>query len=281
MAFSPMQRSLVHYPDQGPRKLYLLLVVLITIALYYALYAGGGVAPLLLAGLKLPFSDFVYILAFGNLIGAFASLLAGLADRFGRANLVVYGLLVVGLLIAFVMPNVTTAREWGITFFVVSFVEGIILVATPALIRDFSPQVGRATAMGFWTIGPVLGSLTVSVVTTLTLPIFKIWQSAYEICGYAVLAVFVLAFLFLKELAPSLRYRSELAQSLEPNAPCRYSGLRFRRVGDAAILLYSRRVRVDLFRHRVRLFSPASQYPRELELGHQCRSPHHRWHPVG
>jgi MFS family permease len=45
---------------------------------------------------------------------------------------------------------------------VVSFVEGIILVATPALIRDFAPQVGRATAMGFWTIGPVLGSLTVS-----------------------------------------------------------------------------------------------------------------------
>ena len=31
------------------------------------------------------------------------------------------------------------------------FVEGICLVATPALIRDFSPQVGRATAMGFWT----------------------------------------------------------------------------------------------------------------------------------
>jgi len=205
MAFSPMQRSLAHYPEQGPRKLYLLLVVLITIALYYALYAAGGVAPLLLAGLKLPFRDFVYILAFGNLIGAFASLLAGLADRFGRANLVVYGLLIVGVLITFVMPNVTTAREWGITFFVVSFVEGIILVATPALIRDFSPQVGRATAMGFWTIGPVLGSLTVSVVTTLTLPIFKTWQSAYVICGWSVLAIFVLAFLFLKELAPSLR----------------------------------------------------------------------------
>ena len=40
-------------------------------------------------------------------------------------------------------------------------VEGICLVATPALIRDFSPQVGRATAMGFWTSGPVLGSLIV------------------------------------------------------------------------------------------------------------------------
>ena len=49
-------------------------------------------------------------------------------------------------------------------------VEGIALVATPALIRDFSPQVGRATAMGFWTAGPVLGSLIVTVVGSNTIP---------------------------------------------------------------------------------------------------------------
>ena len=41
----------------------------------------------------------------------------------------------------------------------IGFVEGVILVATPAMIRDFSPQVGRASAMGFWTLGPVPGSL--------------------------------------------------------------------------------------------------------------------------
>jgi len=67
----------------------------------------------------------------------------------------------VGLITLFWVPNVTTVLEWGLSFGVVSFVEGIILVATPALIRDFAPQVGRATAMGFWTIGPVLGSLAV------------------------------------------------------------------------------------------------------------------------
>jgi MFS family permease len=202
---SLVDRTLHHYPEPGARRMYLALVVVITISLYYTLYVGGGVAPLLLAGLKLPFQAFVYILAAGNLAGAFASLFAGLADRFGRAQLVVWGLLIVGLLTLFVMPNVTTGVEWGIAFGVISFVEGIILVATPALIRDFSPQVGRATAMGFWTIGPVLGSLTVSLVTTLTLPIFQTWQSAYEICGIVGLVVFILAFLFLKELAPELR----------------------------------------------------------------------------
>ena len=30
--------------------------------------------------------------------------------------------------------------------------------------RDFSPQLGRASAMGFWTIGPVAGSLVTSLV---------------------------------------------------------------------------------------------------------------------
>jgi MFS family permease len=198
-------RELATYPERNTRRIYVLLVTLITITLYYELYVGGGVATLMLAQLKIPFPIFVYILAAGNLLGAFASLLAGLADRFGRANLVVYGLLVVGLITLLWVPNVTTVLQWALTVAVVSFVEGIILVATPALIRDFAPQVGRATAMGFWTIGPVLGSLTVSAVNTLTLPIYQTWQSQFVICGVVGLVVFALAFLFLRELEPVLR----------------------------------------------------------------------------
>ncbi len=198
-------RELSRYPDRGTRLALLLLVVAITVALYYELYVGGGVAPLMLGALRMPFGAFVFILAMGNLLGAFASLLAGLADRFGRANLVVYGLLLVGLITLFAVPNVTTPLQWAVTYGAVSIVEGIILVATPALIRDFSPQVGRATAMGFWTVGPVLGSLAVSVVNTLTLPTFQTWQSQYRICGVVGLVLFVIAFFGLRELAPALR----------------------------------------------------------------------------
>jgi MFS family permease len=203
--FRIWNRELATYPERGARRLHLLLVVLITVVLYYELYVGSGVATLMLAQLKIPFPIFVYILAAGNLLGAFASLLAGLADRFGRANLVVYGLLVVGLITLFWVPNITTQNEYAVAFAVVSFVEGIILVATPALIRDFAPQVGRATAMGFWTIGPVLGSLAVSAINTLTLPTYQTWQSQFVICGILGLVVFALAFLFLRELAPALR----------------------------------------------------------------------------
>ena len=91
----------------------------------------------------------------------------------------------------------------------VAFVEGVCLVATPALIRDFSPQVGRATAMGFWTSGPVLGSLIVAVVGSATIPAVvtdqRFWTHEYRICGIAGLVVFVIALVGLRELSPQLR----------------------------------------------------------------------------
>jgi MFS family permease len=198
-------RELKTYPEISLRRYNLFLVVAITVALYYELYVGGGVAPLILGQLQIPFPYFVSILAFGNLAGAFASLLAGLTDRMGRANLVVFGLGIVSLITLFVVPNLHSKSGYAITYGVVAFVEGIILVATPALIRDFSPQVGRATAMGFWTVGPVLGSLMVSLVTTYTLPIYGTWQSQYTICGIIGICIFVIALVSLRELAPALR----------------------------------------------------------------------------
>jgi MFS family permease len=198
-------RTLNHYPADQARRLYLALVVLITVALYYALYVNGGVAPLIMRDLHIGFGYLVGTLALANLLGAFASLLAGLCDRFGRAKLVVYGLLLVGILTMFAAPLVHDRVSWAVVTVAVGFVEGIILVATPALIRDFSPQVGRATAMGFWTVGPVLGSLLVSAVTSSTLPLLPGWRLQYVFCGLFDLAVFGIAFIFLKELAPGLR----------------------------------------------------------------------------
>jgi len=155
------------------------------------------------------FTFYVVILAFGNLVGAFGSLFAGLADRWGRANLVVGGLLLTGVFTAFIIPAATTKWAFGIEFFVLGLIEGVCLVATPALIRDFSPQVGRATAMGFWTTGPVLGSLIVAVVASDTVPAVvrdpRFWTHEFRICGIAGLVMFVIALVGLRELAPQLR----------------------------------------------------------------------------
>ncbi|HET9690645.1 MAG TPA: MFS transporter [Acidimicrobiales bacterium] len=212
-------RQLDRYPDTAPRTAYLAITVLATVVLYYELYVAGSVSTLLLTDLHISFTFFVVSLAFGNLIGAFGSLFAGLTDRLGRTNLVVVGLLVTGVLTAFVIPTATSKWPFTIETFAVGLVEGICLVATPALIRDFSPQTGRATAMGFWTSGPVLGSLVVAVVASATIhgtPNPSFWSHEYRICGIVGLVVFVIALFGLKELSPGLR--DQLMVSLKDRA---------------------------------------------------------------
>jgi MFS family permease len=198
-------RQLGHYPSTGRRVLCLGLVVAATIVLYYQLYVAGAVAPQILAHYGMSFRFYVNILVVGNAVGAFTSVLAGLADRWGRANMVAYGLGITGLLVLVGVPNAPNGWSFAIIISAVGFVEGIILVATPALVRDFSPQIGRASAMGFWTLGPVVGSLAVSVVASNTLNHLTAWQDQFVICGIVGMAVFLAAVVGLRELAPQLR----------------------------------------------------------------------------
>jgi MFS family permease len=198
------RRELAHYPDTARRFLCLGIVVVTTVVLYYELYVQYAVATSIIRAYDMTFRDFVWISVIGNAVGAFASLVAGLADRWGRANLVVYGLLAAALLLVLGLPNAPDKNVYLVLFSAVSFVEGIVLVATPALIRDFSPQLGRATAMGYWTMGPVIGSLVVTEVTSATLSSAG-WQDELRYSGYAGLLVFVLALVGLRELSPGLR----------------------------------------------------------------------------
>jgi ACS family D-galactonate transporter-like MFS transporter len=198
-------RQLPHYPENGPRSLYLGITVLATVVLYYELYIAGAVATQIIAEFGMSFTFFVFVSVIGNLVGAFASLFAGLADRWGRANLVVGGLLLTGLIIAVGLPNAPNQGTYTVLFAVLSFVEGVVLVATPALIRDFSPQVGRGVAMGFWTLGPVLGSLVVTSVSSNTLDSHPDWRWQFYVCGIAGLVVFLIALVGLRELSPALR----------------------------------------------------------------------------
>ncbi len=201
----PWDRTLDHYPDTGARYFYLGVVVLASIILYYEFYVQAAVTPSIVAEYHMTWPFFVYLVVVGNLVGAFASLVAGLADRWGRANLVVYGLVVTGLIVLVGMPNAPTMWVYAALYAGLGFVEGIMLVATPALIRDFSPQMGRASAMGFWTIGPVVGSLTVALVSSHTLGHLHAWQDQFTICGAAGLALFLIALFGLRELSPGLR----------------------------------------------------------------------------
>src|SRR5246127_2616065 len=209
-------RQLDHYPETRNRIWYLAIVVLATIMLYYELYVGGAVSPNIIAGFGMTFPFYVYISVVGNAIGAFGSLLAGLADRWGRANLVAYGLVITALLTLFGIPNAHDKWTFAILSTAIGLVERVILVATPALIRDFSPQLGRASAMGFWTLGPVVGSLVVAVVSSNTVNHLGAWQDQFIICGIVGLVVGVVALFGLKELSP--RLRDQLMVSIKDRA---------------------------------------------------------------
>ena len=219
------QRELDEYPTGGRRYGYLALVVLVTIVLYYQNYVAGAVATQLLGSFHVSFLTFALIIAGSNAVGAVASLASGIADKIGRANLAVYGLVICSLITLVWIPNTTTATEWGIATAAAGPVEGVILVATPALVRDFSPQVGRAQAMAFWTMGPVLGSLIVTEVTSHTLDTHPRWQDQYEFAGWAGLAVALLAVVALRELNAAHRDRIVGALEAETQAALAARGL--------------------------------------------------------
>jgi len=193
------------YPASGKRTGYLGLAVLATIVLYYTYYTQTGVTPNILQYYHMSFSFYVWIVIISNLIGAFASLPASKTDKLGRSNVIIYGLLLVGLLVAVAVPNSKTEWQFAASICALGLVEGAILVATPAMVRDFSPQLGRASAMGFWTVGPVAGSLVTSIVASNTLDHFVDWQSQFIISGVTSLVVFAISLVLMKDLSSKLR----------------------------------------------------------------------------
>jgi MFS family permease len=204
------------YPTTGKRTAYLALAVLATIVLYYTYFTQTGVTPNILQYFHMSFAFYVGIVVVSNLIGAFASLPASKTDKLGRSNVIIYGLLIVGLLVAVAVPACTTQWQFAVTISALGLVEGAILVATPALVRDFSPQLGRASAMGFWTIGPVAGSLITSIVATNTLnhllPSYTFagvtlvgWKWQFVFSGAVSLVVFIVSLFFMKDLSSRLR----------------------------------------------------------------------------
>ncbi len=198
-------RQLSRYPDTWPRIGYLGIVVLTTIMLYYLYYVEGAVTPLLLPYYHMSFQFFLYLLVVSNAIGAFSAFVGGLSDKIGRANLTIYGTFVVAVIQLFAIPHIHDKWGFAASYCVIGFVEGVILVSTPALMRDFSPQMGRGVAMGFWALGPTMGALCASLVATHTLDHLKAWQDQFIISGLVCMGVVVISFLFLRELSPQLR----------------------------------------------------------------------------
>ena len=219
------QRDLESYPTSGVRARHLAITVLATIVLYYQASAAAGVGPLVIGHFHMSFTFFLYISVVSAGLGGFTSLIGGLSDRVGRANIIVAGLVVVSLLTLVGVPNAGSKWAFAVLLVAIGFVEGMVFVAVPAILRDFSPQVSRGVAMGFFTLGPVAGSLIVAIVTTRTLPHLHTWQSQFRIAGWAGIAMSVVAVVALRELSPRIRGQLVVSQEEKMLVEARARGM--------------------------------------------------------
>src|ERR1041385_5010653 len=94
-----LHRELSVYPATSQRVWFLTLAVAATFVLYYEAYVLPSVAPLALKFFGISFSQYIFLNVLLGALGAVSSLLGSLSDRIGRANLVVYGVLLNSLII--------------------------------------------------------------------------------------------------------------------------------------------------------------------------------------
>lgn len=200
----PWQRNLAHYPTDIRRAWYLGIAVVATIIPYYQYLIFSSVAPLILKETGLSLQIYGLVTLGGLFIGAIGALLGGLSDRFGRANLTILGILISSL-ITLALSFATNITAFIILFLLLGLEEGVILAATPALVRDFSPRVGRALGMGLWIIGPIGGGFLAEFIANQTLRSLGTWQSQFVIASIIGLVFTVICFFALRDLSPELR----------------------------------------------------------------------------
>lgn len=211
------RRELTHYPT-GSRRRWLLFMAVV--ANLVANYEGqlSPILPLLLDDLDMSLETYGLVAAASVVAGAVAAGFGGrLSDRVGRVRLLIPSLFLTAGCV-YLMVLVHSPRDLLIVRCVLSFVEGAAVTTTAGLVRDFSPRMGRATAFGFWTWGPVGASFLAAAVAGWTLPLFDhAWRSQMVIMGTVALILTAVIALNLADLpaglrAQAIRSEEDLAQ---------------------------------------------------------------------
>ncbi len=199
------RRPLTAYPASSRQAAYLSLALTTAVALAWCAQVAGAVAPQIMAQYGMSFRYYIAVAIVSIAVGALGSSTAGLADRIGRVTIISGGLFLHALLVLFAIPKADDKSSYLVLSALAGLIEGATGVALPALVRDFSPQVRRATAMALWALGPVLGALLVHAVASHTLDAHPDWRFQFRICGTVGLLVALATAIWLRELAPGLR----------------------------------------------------------------------------
>jgi MFS family permease len=199
------KRDLTAYPKGALRWGLLFLVVASGICLSSLALVISSISPLLITQTGMSTSFYSYLLVAAALVGAATAYFSALTDRIGRANLIVYGALAAGLIAYFGVPSAHTKWEFAVWYCVMGFADGISLVGSYTLIRDYTPQTGRATAMGVNTLGTGASALLISFFGSRLLAHTTNWRVMLHLTGGTCLVTFVVLLFLLRELPPHLR----------------------------------------------------------------------------
>jgi MFS family permease len=203
------RRELAGYPTGGYRIFLLAIVVLANIVFTWTVAAGTAATPVMFVHFGMTLNYYADLLVIAGVCGGVAAYITSFGDKWGRANMVVIGLAINAVFALWAVPDAPSKTWFSIFTCILYFADGAIFVGTPALVRDFSPQMQRGLAMGFWTLGPVAGYFVLSAVAQAYLPAvgvtFGNWQQLYRFSGYAAIVMFVICLFLLRELSPGVR----------------------------------------------------------------------------
>jgi MFS family permease len=198
-------RQLDSYPTGGRRVWLLAMAVVASLIGNYEAQIAP-VVPVLLPDLHMTLVTYGNISAVALVAGAIAGLIGGrLTDSVGRVRLLIPLMLCTAVL-SFLVAFVQSPGQFLVARTVLAFVDGLALASTAPLVRDFSPRMGRATAFGFWTWGPVGANFLAAAIAGATLQFFGgAWQSQFVIMGCVSLVLSAVVALNIAELSPTLR----------------------------------------------------------------------------
>lgn len=205
-------RELTRYPTGSRRLRYLLMAVLASLIVNFEGQLSPLV-PLLLEDLGMSLKTYGLIGALAVAVGGVSAAIGGrIADRYGRVVLLIPALVLAAVCnLATVL--VQTPTQFLLVRCILLFIEGAAVTTTAGLVRDFSPRLGRATAFGFWTWGPVGANFLAAGIAGATLPILASWRSQVIIMGTIALVSSVVIMFFIADLSPELRARVITSES--------------------------------------------------------------------
>lgn len=222
------RRDLDRYPPNGYRIFLLAIVVIANIIFTWTVAAGAAATTVIFPHFGMTLNYYSDLLVVAGILGGVASYITSFGDKWGRANMVVIGLLINGVFAVWAVPDAGSKFLYSLATCLLYLADGAIFVGTPALVRDFSPQLQRGVAMGFWTFGPVAGYFVLSAVAHAYLPAvvtFGNWQQLYRFSGYAALVMFVICLFLLRELPPGIRSQRMAAMKDKMVVEARARGL--------------------------------------------------------